>query len=222
MQPDGLISVVRSGVNRTNIASAAWTRSADSVASVDTRGNVYAFHIRKNRYQLLSREGDEGTAVCCNEKEVFAGFVTGVIKVFDMDKQGEPVVATLKGHRSRVTHIELSPSNDLMLSTSNDCALLWDLKSGTYAKKNLAGGAYGAVQARFAGANGEKAVVAFHDESLWVWNARTGNLERKLEAPDLGARSPAKGPTLCQSIAISRDSRYVVTAGARRVCSCGT
>ena len=110
-------------------------------------------------------------------------------------------------------HIELSPSNDLMLSTSNDCALLWDLKSGTYAKKNLAGGAYGAVQARFAGANGEKAVVAFHDESLWVWNARTGNLERKLEAPDLGARSPAKGPTLCQSIAISRDSRYVVTAG---------
>ena len=177
---------MRSGVNRTNIASAAWTRSADSVASVDTRGNVYAFHIRKNRYQLLSREGDEGTAVCCNEKEVFAGFVTGVIKVFDMDKQGEPVVATLKGHRSRVTHIELSPSNDLMLSTSNDCALLWDLKSGTYAKKNLAGGAYGAVQARFAGANGEKAVVAFHDESLWVWNARTGNLERKLEAPDLG------------------------------------
>ena len=213
MQPDGLISVVRSGVNRTNIASAAWTRSADSVASVDTRGNVYAFHIRKNRYQLLSREGDEGTAVCCNEKEVFAGFVTGVIKMFDVDKPGETVVATLKGHRSRVTHLELSPNDDLMLSTSNDCALLWDLKSGTYAKKNLAGGAYGAVQARFAGANGEKAVVAFHDESLWVWNARTGNLERKLEAPDLGARSPAKGPTLCQSIAISRDSRYVVTAG---------
>ena len=204
---------MRSGVNRTNFASATWTRSADSVASVDTRGNVFAFHIRKNRYQLLSREGDEGTAVCCNEKEVFAGFVTGVIKVFDVDKQGEPVVATLKGHRSRVTHIELSPNNDLMLSTSNDCALLWDLKSGTYTKKNLAGGAYGAVQARFAGANGEKAVVAFHDESLWVWNARTGNLETKLEAPELGARSPAKGPTLCQSIAISRDSRYVVTAG---------
>ena len=204
---------MRSGVNRTSFASAAWTRSADSVASVDTRGNVYAFHIRKNRYQLLSREGDEGTAVCCNEKEVFAGFVTGVIKVFDMDKQGEPVVATLKGHRSRVTHIELSPNNDLMLSTSNDCALLWDLKSGTYTKKNLAGGAYGAVQARFAGAYGEKAVVAFHDESLWVWNARTGNLETKLQAPELGARSPAKGPTLCQSIAISRDARYVITAG---------
>ena len=151
---------MRSGVNRTNIASAAWTRSADSVASVDTRGNVYAFHIRKNRYQLLSREGDEGTAVCCNEKEVFAGFVTGVIKMFDVDKPGETVVATLKGHRSRVTHLELSPNDDLMLSTSNDCALLWDLKSGTYTKKNLSGGAYGAVQARFAGTNGEKAVVA--------------------------------------------------------------
>ena len=204
---------MRSGVNRTSFASAAWTRSADSVASVDTRGNVYAFHIRKNRYQLLSREGDEGTAVCCNEKEVFAGFITGVIKMFDVDKQGEPLVATLKGHRSRVTHIELSPNNDLMLSTSNDCALLWDLKSGTYTKKNLAGGAYGAVQARFAGAYGEKAVVAFHDESLWVWNARTGNLETKLQAPELGARSPAKGPTLCQSIAISRDARYVITAG---------
>ena len=72
VQADGLISVVRSGVNRTSFASAAWTRSADSVASVDTRGNVYAFHIRKNRYQLLSREGDEGTAVCCNEKEVLS------------------------------------------------------------------------------------------------------------------------------------------------------
>ena len=213
VQADGLISVVRSGVNRTSFASASWTRSADTVASVDTRGNVYAFHIRKNRYQLLSREGDEGTAVCCNEKEVFAGFVTGVIKMFDVDKPGETVVATLKGHRSRVTHLELSPNDDLMLSTSNDCALLWDLKSGTYTKKNLAGGAYGAVQARFAGTNGEKAVVAFHDASLWVWNARTGTLETKLEAPELGARSPIKGPTLCQSIAVSRDSRYVITAG---------
>jgi len=123
--------VVRSGVTRTAIASAAWTRNADSVATVDTRGNVYVFHIRKNRYQLLAREGDEGTSVCVNDTQVFAGFVTGVIKVLDMDKSGDTVVATLKGHRSRVTHMELSPGNDFLLSTSNDAALLWDLTSGT-------------------------------------------------------------------------------------------
>ena len=206
--------MVRSGVNRTSIASAGWTRSADSVATVDTRGNVYAFHIRKNRYQLLAREGDEGTAVCVNDTHVFVGFVTGVIKILDMDKLGDTVVATLKGHRSRVTHMELSPDNNFLLSTSNDAALLWDLSSGTYEKKNLSGGAYGCVQARFAGSNGQTAVVAFHDESVWVWNVTGGDLQTKLDAPDLGARSPAKGQApLCQSIMVSGDGNFVVTAG---------
>lgn len=206
--------MVRSGVTRTAIASAAWTRNADSVATVDTRGNVYVFHIRKNRYQLLAREGDEGTSVCVNDTQVFAGFVTGVIKVLDMDKSGDTVVATLKGHRSRVTHMELSPGNDFLLSTSNDAALLWDLTSGTYTKKNLSGGAYGCVQARFSGKNADSAVVAFHDESVWQFSVKSGSLTQKLQAPDLGARSPAKGQApLCQSIAISSNGRYVVTAG---------
>ena len=81
----------------------------------------------KNRYQLLAREGDEGTAVAITDKEVFAGFINGVIKIYDQDKGA--VVATLKGHRSRVTHVEVSPGGDYLLSSSNDSVFLWDLTS---------------------------------------------------------------------------------------------
>ena len=203
--------MVRSGAHRTGIAGAAFNRLADSVATVDTRGHVYAFHIRKNRYQLLAREGDEGTAVAITDKEVFAGFINGVIKIYDQDKGA--VVATLKGHRSRVTHVEVSPGGDYLLSSSNDSVFLWDLTSPSYAKRALSGGAYGAVQARFAGPTGDKVVVAFHDESLWVWVTDSGEHLFKLDPPDLGARSPIHGPTLCQSICISPDARHVITAG---------
>ena len=203
--------MVRSGAHRTGIAGAAFNRLADSVATVDTRGHVYAFHIRKNRYQLLAREGDEGTAVAITDKEVFAGFINGVIKIYDQDKGA--VVATLKGHRSRVTHVEVSPGGDYLLSSSNDSVFLWDLTSPSYAKRALSGGAYGAVQAKFAGPTGDKVVVAFHDESLWVWVTDSGELLFKLDPPDLGARSPIHGPTLCQSICISPDARHVITAG---------
>ena len=202
--------MVRSGAHRTGIAGAAFNRLADSVATVDTRGHVYAFHIRKNRYQLLARER-RGTAVAITDKEVFAGFINGVIKIYDQDKGA--VVATLKGHRSRVTHVEVSPGGDYLLSSSNDSVFLWDLTSPSYAKRALSGGAYGAVQARFAGPTGDKVVVAFHDESLWVWVTDSGELLFKLDPPDLGARSPIHGPTLCQSICISPDARHVITAG---------
>ena len=203
--------MVRSGAHRTGIAGAAFNRLADSVATVDTRGHVYAFHIRKNRYQLLAREGDEGTAVAITDKEVFAGFINGVIKIYDQDKGA--VVATLKGHRSRVTHVEVSPGGDYLLSSSNDSVFLWDLTSPSYAKRALSGGAYGAVQAKFAGPTGDKVVVAFHDESLWVWVTDSGELLFKLDPPRPRRAIPIHGPTLCQSICISPDARHVITAG---------
>ena len=211
IQRDGLISVVRSGIHRTSIASAAFTRSADSIATVDTRGYVYAFHIRKNRYQLLAREGDEGTAVAITDKEVFAGFVNGAIKIFD--QHSGDVVATLKAHKSRVTRVEVSPAGDYLVSTSNDGAFLWDLTSPDYAKTALSGATKGTVQARFAGPTGDRVVVAFHDQSLRVYRTDSAQLVAQLDAPPLGARSPLHAPALCQSIAITPDARYVITAG---------
>ena len=201
IQRDGLISVVRSGIHRTSIASAAFTRSADSIATVDTRGYVYAFHIRKNRYQLLAREGDEGTAVAITDKEVFAGFVNGAIKIFD--QHSGDVVATLKAHKSRVTRVEVSPAGDYLVSTSNDGAFLWDLTSPDYAKTALSGATKGTVQARFAGPTGDRVVVAFHDQSLRVYRTDSAQLVAQLAAPPLGARSPLHAPALC-SLSVQR------------------
>jgi hypothetical protein len=48
----------------------------------------------------------------------------------------------------------VSPAGDALLSTSADAVLLWDLTS-LYKKRTLQGGPYGAVMARFAGAQGE-------------------------------------------------------------------
>jgi WD40 repeat protein len=172
---------------------------------------VYAFHIRKNRYQLLAREGDEGTAVAITDKEVFAGFVNGAIKIFD--QHSGDVVATLKAHKSRVTRVEVSPAGDYLVSTSNDGAFLWDLTSPDYAKTALSGATKGTVQARFAGPTGDRVVVAFHDQSLRVYRTDSAQLVAQLDAPPLGARSPLHAPALCQSIAITPDARYVITAG---------
>ena len=60
----------RSGVSRTMFSAVGFNRRADSVATVDNRGNVTAFHIRRNRYSLLAREGHAGTAICMGTGEV--------------------------------------------------------------------------------------------------------------------------------------------------------
>jgi WD40 repeat protein len=65
------------------------------------------FRIRRNRFALLARGGHAGTAVAMGEGEVFVAFADNVIRSYDVESG--KLVATLKGHRSRVTHLEVSP-----------------------------------------------------------------------------------------------------------------
>jgi WD40 repeat protein len=57
-----------------------------------------------NRYSLLAREGHAGTAVAMGNNEVFVAFSDNVIRSYD--SESGKLLATLKGHRSRVTHLE--------------------------------------------------------------------------------------------------------------------
>jgi WD40 repeat protein len=75
--------------------------------TVDNRGNVTAFHIRRNRYSLLAREGHAGTAICMGNGEVLVAFADNVVRSYH--SESGKLLATLKGHRSRITHLEVAP-----------------------------------------------------------------------------------------------------------------
>ena len=129
---------MRPGTLQSYFTTVGISKNADCVAAVDNLGNVVLLHIRRNRFSLLSREGKAGTSVAFGvSNEVYAAFTDNVIRVYDKDT-GD-LLATLKGHRSRITHIEVGPGGLSLLSTSADAVFLWDAK-GTYRRRSLNGG----------------------------------------------------------------------------------
>ncbi|EEH59397.1 uncharacterized protein MICPUCDRAFT_14494, partial [Micromonas pusilla CCMP1545] len=185
------------------------SKNADCVAAVDNLGNVVLLHIRRNRFSLLSREGKAGTSVAFGvSNEVYAAFTDNVIRVYDKDTG--VVLATLKGHRSRITHIEVGPGGVSLLSTSADAVFLWDAK-GTYRRRSLNGGPHRAFFARFAGESGDRVIVGFCDDSMWVWTKDSCELISKLHLSLQKNATPDRRCDLCKSISVSSNGRYVIT-----------
>ena len=200
---------MRPGTLQSYFTTVGISKNADCVAAVDNLGNVVLLHIRRNRFSLLSREGKAGTSVAFGvSNEVYAAFTDNVIRVYDKDTG--VVLATLKGHRSRITHIEVGPGGVSLLSTSADAVFLWDAK-GTYRRRSLNGGPHRAFFARFAGESGDRVIVGFCDDSMWVWTKDSCELISKLHLSLQKNATPDRRCDLCKSISVSSNGRYVIT-----------
>lgn len=85
---------------------AVMDRRADLLVTADTRGHVYVFDIRQNRFACLDKAGCAGTAAVMHRPRLaFVAFADGTIRCYDVSKG--TTVGTLREHRRWALRFEM-------------------------------------------------------------------------------------------------------------------
>lgn len=153
------------------------------------------------------------TAICLAEagNELFTGGIDNDIKVWDLRKQA--VTYTLIGHADTVTSLQLSPDNQTLLSNAHDSTVrTWDVRPFAPADRGImtydgapTGQERNLLKASW-DSKGEKIAAGSGDQSVAIWEARTGKLLNKLPG-HRGAVNDVRfhplGEPLCKSHILS-------------------
>lgn len=127
------------------------------------------------------------SAICLAEagNELFTGGLDNDIKVWDLRKQA--VTYTLLGHTDTVTSLQLSPDNQTLLSNAHDSTVrTWDVRPFAPADRRIqtydgapTGQERNLLKASW-DSKGEKIAAGSGDQSVAIWEVRTGKLLNKL------------------------------------------
>lgn len=127
------------------------------------------------------------TAMALSEagNELFTGGIDNDIKVWDLRKQA--VTYTLLGHTDTVTSLQISPDNQSLLSNSHDSTVrTWDVRPFAPADRHVrtydgapAGQERNLLKASW-DSKGEKIAAGSGDQSVAIWDVRTGKILNKL------------------------------------------
>ena len=174
------------------------------------------------------------TAICLSEagNELFTGGIDNDIKVWDMRKKA--VTYSLLGHTDTVTSLQLSPDNQTLLSNAHDSTVrTWDVRPFAPADRRIltfdgapTGQERNLLKASW-DSKGERIAAGSGDQSVAIWEARTGKLLNKLPG-HRGAvndvRFHPRDEPLCkfhvppaQSLSLSRHGLRVMQAEAQRM-----
>jgi Prp8 binding protein len=127
------------------------------------------------------------TAIALSEagNELFTGGIDNDIKVWDLRKQA--VTYALLGHTDTVTSLQLSPDNQTLLSNAHDSTVrTWDVRPFAPADRRIRtydGAPTGQERNLFKASwdpKGEKIVAGSGDQTVAIWEKRTGKLLNKL------------------------------------------
>ena len=142
---------------------------------------------------------------------MFTGGIDNDIKVWDLRKQA--VTYTLIGHADTVTSLQLSPDNQTLLSNAHDSTVrTWDVRPFAPADRRImtfdgapTGQERNLLKASW-DSKGEKITAGSGDQSVAIWEARTGKLLNKLPG-HRGAVNDVRfhplGEPLCKSQKLS-------------------
>eukprot|EP00462_Mataza_sp_D1_P006339 CAMPEP_0175123092 /NCGR_PEP_ID=MMETSP0087-20121206/2059_1 /TAXON_ID=136419 /ORGANISM="Unknown Unknown, Strain D1" /LENGTH=1672 /DNA_ID=CAMNT_0016404761 /DNA_START=177 /DNA_END=5195 /DNA_ORIENTATION=- len=173
---------------------------------------------------LLNRAGVEASCLVFapatkhRKPVVIAAMLDSTIRSFDPDSC--TCVETLKshGHVKPITSISFSSSGTLMLTTSQDCAVLWRNNGSSAGRWNkvrtLNHPTAHVSQAMFVPDN-NALLVAFSDDSLllWKWEGRD---VKALSAKPYNLAIPKAdlwSSVFIKSVAISSNARYLIAVG---------
>jgi Prp8 binding protein len=143
--------------------------------------------------------------------ELFTGGIDNDIKVWDLRKQA--VTYTLIGHADTVASLQLSPDNQTLLSNAHDSTVrTWDVRPFAPADRRImtydgapTGQERNLLKASW-DSKGEKIAAGSGDQTVAIWEARTGKLLNKLPG-HRGAVNDVRfhplGEPLCKSHILS-------------------
>ncbi|KAL6708845.1 hypothetical protein ACN47E_002252 [Coniothyrium glycines] len=159
------------------------------------------------------------TAICLAEagNELFTGGIDNDIKVWDLRKQA--VAYSLLGHTDTVTSLQMSPDNQTLLSNAHDSTVrTWDVRPFAPADRRIQtyDGAPTGLERNLLKASwdatGEKIAAGSGDQSVAVWETRSGKLLHKLPGHK-GAVNDVRFHPLGEPLLVSASSDRTLMVG---------
>uniref|UniRef100_A0A803TYR1 TBC1 domain family member 31 n=1 Tax=Anolis carolinensis TaxID=28377 RepID=A0A803TYR1_ANOCA len=185
----------------------AFDTSGDSLLAGDHQGNVYAFELAANKFNLVQRTAQACTALAFNlrrKTEFLVALADYSIKCFDTDTK--ELVSWMRGHESSVSSISVHGSGRYAITSSADTAQLWDLDTFQRKRKlNIRQSV--AIQKVFFLPLSNTIISCFKDNTVFAWEFDT--LSCKYQLP-----SPIEGSALRYKVfAVTRDGRVLAAGG---------
>lgn len=159
------------------------------------------------------------TAICLAEagNELFTGGIDNDIKVWDLRKQA--VAYSLLGHTDTVTSLQMSPDNQTLLSNAHDSTVrTWDVRPFAPADRRIQtyDGAPTGQERNLLKASwdlkGERIAAGSGDQSVAIWETRTGKLLNKLPGHK-GAVNDVRFHPLGEPLLLSASSDRTLMVG---------
>ncbi|XP_066121835.1 TBC1 domain family member 31 isoform X1 [Saccopteryx bilineata] len=185
----------------------AFDSSGDCLLAGDHQGNIYAFDLPGNRFNLVQRTAQACTALAFNlhrKSEFLVALADYSIKCFDTVTK--ELVSWMRGHESSVFSISVHASGRYALTTSSDTAQLWDLDTFQRKRKLNILQSVG-IQKVFFLPLSNTILSCFKDNSIFAWECDTLICKYQLPAP------PESSSMLYKVFAVTRDGRILAAGG---------
>jgi WD40 repeat protein len=141
-----------------------------------------AAHWGSSGSALQAGSGVNGVAFAFNRPLIFAGMISGLLRVWSMDDFEE--IAQLSGHKRQVTSLAISSDGSRIVSGSRDCTMrVWDGR--TFEEIGLCEHEHQVNSVTF---SPDSTLIASgsNDNTVWIWNARSlGKVTRLADHEDI-------------------------------------
>ncbi|XP_072316547.1 TBC1 domain family member 31 [Eucyclogobius newberryi] len=203
-----MVTVVRTAQAKTvRFLHVAFDTTGESFIAGDHHGNIYVFDIGRNRFRLVQKTGQAGTALAFTLRrtsEFLVALADYTLKCFDKDTK--QLVSWMRGHERAVSYISVHSSGRYAITTSSDTAQLWDLDTFQRKRKLNVRQSVG-IQRVFYLPHSNTILSCFSDDSIFAWESDTLVCKYQLPVPDCGPGISYK------AFAVTSDGKNLVSAG---------
>ena len=191
------------------IVASTFNAIGDLLVTLDEHGQLVAFHLKKDRYAVLSRSGARVVSIAFStlrHSELFVALADGAMECIDVDSKA--VVGSMKGHVHAVRTLACHPKQALLLSCATDAAILWNTSDFCRVRVLPTGGQpHAPLQHALFLPSGD-GLLTCAERTLTLWRLSS------FEAAATFCLPPAHGGTLkLRTCAVTPDSALAVGAG---------
>lgn len=156
--------------------------SGDLIVAGDIHGNIFAFNLLRNRFELVKHLSVPCSRLCASLKrksEVLVALSDYSLRCYNVDTQEQ--LACLRGHSTAIVSISVHPSQRYALTTSSDTATLWNLDTFDRKRKLTINKGIDLIATSFI-PNSNSILTCFKDNSILVWDAESMALTHELKS----------------------------------------